>query len=209
MTKGGEHFWNKSKDYNAIYWNSLQQQIMMKSTNTKDDDGNETRISIITADDEWKEWNTIGDPVLHIDLRNWADLMLIAPLSAHTLAKISNGLCDDTVSCIVRAWDFGYADNTTSGDGEEQQLHRRRRKGKPLLLAPAMNTAMWEHPLTQTQLSTIQQFGSNNNVHIIVPQIKTLACGEIGNGALASVDNIIQTVKSVLLEEDTPKDEGK
>jgi len=146
------------------------------------------------ADDEWKEWNKLGDPVLHIDLRDWADILLVAPLSAHTLAKIANGFCDDTVSCVIRAWDFGHG----------------QRPGKPLLLAPAMNTAMWEHPLTKTQLSTIQGFSRQNNdnsndskvrdtncVHIISPQVKTLACGEIGNGALASVDNILQAASAV------------
>jgi phosphopantothenoylcysteine synthetase/decarboxylase len=136
-------------------------------------------------------------------------LLLVAPLSAHTLAKISNGLCDDTLSCVLRAWDYGHG----------------LRPGKPLLLAPAMNTAMWEHPLTQLQLQTIQGFwnttnttyrrqqissssstynddennnnnnnNNNNAVHIISPQVKTLACGEIGNGALASVDEILKVV---------------
>lgn len=45
-------------------------------------------------EDEWK-WKTRGDPVLHIELRKWADMILIAPLSANTLAKVSNGLCDN------------------------------------------------------------------------------------------------------------------
>ena len=121
---------------------------------------------------------------------DWADVLLLAPLSAHTLAKISQGFCDDTVSCVARAWDFGYGP----------------RRGKPLLLAPAMNTAMWEHPLTQNQLKTVQGFwnasgnvddASNNKVKIIAPQIKTLACGEIGNGALASVDDILKAVSDV------------
>ena len=126
---------------------------------------------------------------------DWADVLLVAPLSAHTLAKLAHGFCDDTVSCVIRAWDFGYGP----------------RPGKPLLLAPAMNTAMWEHPLTQTQLATVQGFwntshttvggrvgdDSSNMVRIIAPQVKTLACGEIGNGALASVDDILQAVSDV------------
>ena len=45
-------------------------------------------------EDEWK-WATRDDPVLHIELRKWADMMVVAPLSANTLAKISNGLCDN------------------------------------------------------------------------------------------------------------------
>jgi phosphopantothenoylcysteine decarboxylase len=155
------------------------------------------------SDDEWKEWQMLGDPVLHIDLRNWADVLLIAPLSAHSLAKIAHGLCDDTLTCIVRAWEFGH-----SG-----------RSGKPILLAPAMNTAMWEHPLTQQQLDIVhgffgtitpssssststssQQLATANHlkhvgVHVIAPQVKLLACGELGDGALASVENILQAMK--------------
>mmetsp|Transcript_4445 Transcript_4445/g.11676 ORF Transcript_4445/g.11676 Transcript_4445/m.11676 type:complete len:200 (-) Transcript_4445:1293-1892(-) len=143
------------------------------------------------ADDEWKQWNMMGDPVLHIDLRDWADLLLIAPLSAHTLAKLSQGLCDDTLSCVVRAWDFGHGSTT------------RRRPGKPLLLAPAMNTAMWDHPLTWQQLHAIQGFWNTehdgrNGVGVITPMTKKLACGEVGQGALASVDTIIQQVRSVI-----------
>ena len=137
---------------------------------------------------------------------DWADLLLVAPLSAHTLAKISHGFCDDTLSCVIRAWDFGHGP----------------RPGKPLFLAPAMNTAMWDHPLTQAQLSAVKGFSNTtgrdagpgpkdnhdtnactnrNCVRIISPQVKTLACGEVGNGALASVDEILQTVSDVLSEE--------
>lgn len=148
-------------------------------------------------------------------------MLLVAPLSAHTLAKISNGLCDDTLSCVIRAWDYGHG----------------LRPGKTLLLAPAMNTAMWGHPLTQSQLQTVQGFwnnsrqlsststslsassassassvqssssplmytddeNSNSNkcaVYVITPQVKKLACGEIGNGALASVDEILKVCLS-------------
>jgi len=150
-------------------------------------------ISICYADDEWKKWKKLGDPVLHIDLRDWADFLLVAPLSAHTLAKISHGYCDDTLSCVIRAWDYGHGP----------------RQGKPMLLAPAMNTAMWEHPLTRSQLSTIQSFWNtsrrpqklsssqlhdhaNNKIRVISPIVKTLACGEKGNGALASVEEILK-----------------
>jgi phosphopantothenoylcysteine synthetase/decarboxylase len=67
-------------------------------------------------------------------------------------------------------------------------------------MAPAMNTAMWQHPLTQTQLKTIQSFwnfekNAMHEIYIVEPQIKTLACGEVGTGALASVDDILEAVK--------------
>lgn len=114
---------------------------------------------------------------MHIDLRNWADAMLVAPLSAHSLAKFRNGLCDDVLSSVVRAWDFE----------------------KPLILAPAMNTAMWEHVLTQEQLTSIQKFATNpDKVIVMDPMAKTLACGDHGKGALAPVDDIMQAVHLTL-----------
>ena len=163
------------------------------------------------AEDEWKDWQKLGDPVLHIDLRNWADVLVVAPLSAHTLAKFSGGLCDDTLSCVVRAWDFGQRRYDVSVPSHSSEDSKSRKSGKPIFLAPAMNTYMWQHPLTQSQLDTVQNFSNsiadhdddedrrNKNsdikdssgiVRIIAPQVKTLACGEIGDGALASVDSL-------------------
>lgn len=75
----------------------------------------------MTDKDEWESWKLKGDKVLHIELRKWAHIMLIAPLSANSLAKISNGLCDNLLMSIVRAWDFN----------------------KPFIVAPAMNTYMY------------------------------------------------------------------
>lgn len=57
-------------------------------------------------EDEWRAWQAVGDPVLHIELRRWADVYVVAPLSANTLAKLANGLCDNLVTCVARAWDF-------------------------------------------------------------------------------------------------------
>ena len=53
-------------------------------------------------EDEWHAWKEVGDPVLHIELRRWADCLLIAPLSANTLAKIAQGFCDNLLTCVVR-----------------------------------------------------------------------------------------------------------
>lgn len=80
---------------------------------------------------EWLMWEKLGDEVLHIELRRWADAFVIAPLSANTLAKLANGLCDNALTCTARAWDPSEA---------------------PLIAAPAMNTVMWEHPLTSQQI---------------------------------------------------------
>jgi len=55
------------------------------------------QVKIYSDKDEWDAWKKIGDPVVHIELRRWADVLLIAPLSANSLAKISNGQCDNLV----------------------------------------------------------------------------------------------------------------
>ena len=78
----------------------------------------------------------------HIEQRAWADLFLIAPLSANTLAKLSTGQCDNLLTCVARAWDFT----------------------KPIVAAPAMNTHMWTHPITRPQLDTLAEWGYKGRV---------------------------------------------
>src|SRR5438552_3021572 len=93
---------------------------------------------VILDEDEWsgREESRLaqrGDAVLHIELRKWADVLCIAPLDANTLAKIANGLADNCLTCVCRAWDLT----------------------KRIVLAPAMNTLMWEHPATRRHLLQI------------------------------------------------------
>jgi phosphopantothenoylcysteine decarboxylase len=143
------------------------------------------------SEDEWRLWNRLGDPVMHIELRDWADCLVVAPLSAHTLAKLANGLCDDVLSSVARAWDFSSGGHLSK---------------KPMVLAPAMNTYMWEHPITKQQLERVQHFfgaaavtaeGMSQCCPIVQPQVKTLACGQLGNGALAEVSDIVDAVRAV------------
>jgi phosphopantothenoylcysteine synthetase/decarboxylase len=117
-----------------------------------------------TDADEWG--NT--QAVLHIELARWCDALLIAPLTANTLAKIANGICDNLLTSTVRAL------------GE-----------KPLILAPAMNTRMWENPLTQYQL---EQAGKFYNITVIQPVSKRLADGDIGMGGLAEDQTIMEVL---------------
>jgi phosphopantothenoylcysteine decarboxylase len=132
-------------------------------------------VELLWDKDEWDLWRKRGDPVLHIDLRNWADILLVAPLDANTLAKVANGLCDNLLTCVVRAWD----------------LHN-----KPVVICPAMNTQMWNHPLTGKHLTICQRdFG----FHIVQPVEKVLICGEVGMGAMAPVEEIVTTVVNVIL----------
>ena len=122
--------------------------------------------------DEWDQWKVLGDPVLHIELRKWADVLVIAPLSANSMAKLAVGLCDNLLTSVARAWDFS----------------------KPMIIAPAMNTMMWNHPVTQTQLDTMQQWG----VHVVMPVEKELACRDVGMGALASPEQIADAIRAVI-----------
>jgi phosphopantothenoylcysteine decarboxylase len=117
--------------------------------------------------DEWpgRQYKR-DDPVLHIELRRWADLFVIAPLDANTLAKLAAGISDNCLTCVWRAWDVT----------------------RPVILAPAMNTMMWEHPLTARHLK--QVIANNANVQIVGPITKGLACGDFGIGAMAEVDEI-------------------
>lgn len=140
-------------------------------------------VEFHSDEEEWRDWKKVGDPVLHIELRRWADILVIAPCSANTLAKLANGLCDDLLSCIVRAWDF--KDPT-----------------KLLVIAPAMNTMMWESPFTQKHLETLVELGGGTmddqkRVQIIGPVEKTLACGDVGNGAMASPEDIARLVRRI------------
>ncbi|MGB1595510.1 MAG: flavoprotein, partial [Promethearchaeia archaeon] len=93
----------------------------------------------------------------------------VAPCSANTLAKLANGMSDNLATCCLRAWD----------------------PAKPLIVAPAMNTVMWEHPATKLHLDTLQSWGC----HIIPPASKTLACNDVGRGALAAEGDILQCVQ--------------
>lgn len=120
--------------------------------------------------DEWV-WEKKGDPILHIELRKWADIMVIAPLSANTLAKIANGFCDNLLTSVIRAWDW---------------------KNKKIFFAPAMNTYMWDNIITSTHVCTLTSWGA-----ILIPPVsKTLACGDVGIGAMARVEDIVTVIRS-------------
>ncbi|MGC8641070.1 MAG: flavoprotein [Isosphaeraceae bacterium] len=134
------------------------------------------------------------DPVLHIAFRDWADMLVVAPLDANTLAKFALGLCDNFLTCLFRAWNLS----------------------KPVILAPAMNTLMWHKPATARQLGQLlldhgklpslpddwslekapEHFARHApNVILIPPQSKRLACGDIGMGAMAEVATIAEAVR--------------
>jgi phosphopantothenoylcysteine decarboxylase len=153
---------------------------------------------LIRDADEWPgESYQRGDSVLHIELRRWADLLLVAPLDANTLAKLAAGLADNCLMCVWRAWD----------------------PARPVVLAPAMNTLMWEHPLTWRHLrQLIADYGASastpthingdalvdwlnancRSLYMVPPIEKELACGDVGVGAMAEVPTIVAAAQSML-----------
>lgn len=107
----------------------------------------------------------------HIDLARWADVLVVAPATANVLAKLAIGMADDLLTTVALA--------TTA----------------PTLIAPAMNTVMWEHAATQQNLKTLVERGAS----IIDPAAGTLACGEVGVGKLAPVGAIVEAIEAALI----------
>ncbi|TXT10820.1 hypothetical protein VHUM_02325 [Vanrija humicola] len=129
-------------------------------------------VRVWTDEDEWSDWKKIGDPILHIELRRWADLVVVAPTSADILAKIAGGLSDNLVLSMLRA----LAPET------------------PVILAPAMNTHMYEHPLTTRHEAFIREV---LGYYILGPQgAGKLACGDAGAGKMTDWKDIVSVILS-------------
>ncbi|KAF8799014.1 flavoprotein [Phlegmacium glaucopus] len=135
----------------------------------KKGDIEKTGTVVWTDADEWTGTFKIGDPILHIELRRWADIVLVAPCSANTLSKIAHGLCDNLATSLMRA----LAPTT------------------PTFLFPAMNTLMYEHPLTAEHIRIVEDVVKYN---IVGPIGKNLACGDVGIGAMTEWKDIVQIV---------------
>ncbi|KAG0665424.1 hypothetical protein C6P46_006871 [Rhodotorula mucilaginosa] len=127
------------------------------------------RVRVWTDADEWASWQKIGDPVLHIELRRWADIVLVAPCSANTLAKITAGICDNIVTSFLRATPSFV----------------------PVYLFPAMNTHMYSHPLTAKQFKIVRE---ELGYEVHGPIGKTLACGDVGLGAMTEWTDVVGLV---------------
>jgi phosphopantothenoylcysteine decarboxylase len=155
---------------------------------------------VVLDEDEWPgqgrgQRYERQDSVLHIELRRWADLLVIAPLDANTLAKLANGLADNCLTCVWRAWE----------------------PARPAVLAPAMNTLMWLHPATGRHLRQLASDAGTTppvelpfddlagwiNSHcallrILQPESRRLACDDVGVGAMASLDVIVGSAEAIL-----------
>ncbi|KAK5745125.1 hypothetical protein LTR17_001576 [Elasticomyces elasticus] len=146
--------------------------------------------------DEWRKPWVRGHSILHIELRRWADIMVIAPLSANSLAKVSLGMSDNLVSSVVRAWDAtGIIDQARPG----VPLPYGGRKG--IMVAPAMNTAMWHHPVTAEHMRRLTTDWSVENggwFEVLRPIEKELACGDTGSGAMHDWKLIVVAIEQRL-----------
>ena len=146
---------------------------------------------IYVDEDEWRYPWTRGAEILHIELRRWADILLIAPLSANSLAKIVAGLSDNLLLSVIRAWDT---------KGMIEGVGRK----KTIMVAPAMNTAMWIHPVTSQHIRVVEEDwgiqgrGQEGHFEVLRPIEKTLACGDVGDGAMMDWKEIVRFVEERL-----------
>jgi phosphopantothenoylcysteine decarboxylase len=156
-------------------------------------------------EDEWAEPWVRGNKILHIELRRWADIMLIAPLSANELAKLTQGWSDNLLLSVVRAWDTtGVIDPVREIPGvkwpKEEAWEGSARK-KRILVAPSMNTAMWLQPITAKQVQILEgEWGVKNGgwYEVLQPMAKELACGDVGGGAMKDWREIVAVLEKRL-----------
>ena len=114
------------------------------------------------------------DPMAHIHADREADLVLVCPATAHTLARAALGLADDLLTTILLG------------------------TSNPVVIAPAMNVKMWQHPATKGHVATLRERG----VMVVEPGSGPLACGEEGPGRLASVEEVVWSAWRALLPQD-------
>lgn len=110
------------------------------------------------------------DPIAHITFSQTVDLFLIAPATANIIAKFAHGVADDFLTSTYLA------------------------ATAPVLLAPAMNTSMWEHPATRRNIERLRQDG----VQILEPDAGEMACGAIGPGRLSEPERIVAAALEIL-----------
>ena len=107
----------------------------------------------------------------HISLKDWGDVMVVAPATANIIGKMASGIGDDALSTLLLSF-----------------------ANKPILLAPAMNTQMWENPAVQRNIDYLRSVG----VTVVEPAVGELACGTSGTGRMAEPDKIFECVNALM-----------
>lgn len=113
----------------------------------------------------------------HIELAKWADLLIIAPATANTIAKLAMGIADDLLTTVCLA------------------------TAAPILVAPAMNQQMWQHPSVKLNLQTLTDY----DYEIIQPASGEQACGDIGEGRLPEPEELLEYVQYFIARQITPQ----
>ncbi len=132
---------------------------------------------IYRDDDEWNfRYTEFGMPVraAHLALCDWADCVVVAPVSCNSMGKIANGVADNLLSSVFVAWQY---------------------QRKPVILCPACNTNMWNNITTQNNVTALKRLGAT----IEGPRSGILSNGRMGTGMMASVDEIISTLETEFL----------
>jgi len=127
-------------------------------------------FAAITSESVHTEMFTDADPIPHISLADWADLVVVAPATANVMAKAVHGIADDLMSSILLA------------------------HTKPILWVPAMNVNMYSHPATQDNINALRVRGH----HILEPMTGMLACGYEGKGKYPPNDEVIRAIETYL-----------
>ncbi|KAH3674215.1 hypothetical protein WICMUC_003457 [Wickerhamomyces mucosus] len=145
-------------------------------------------VTIWRDKDEWATWKQRTDPVVHIELRRWADILIVAPLTANTLSKISLGICDNLLTNVIRAWNTQY----------------------PILLAPSMVSFAYNSVITKRHLKTIKD--EMPWIEVLKPVEKVIGSyGDIGMGGMMDyneiADKIVMKLGGYPDEEDDEDDE--
>ena len=105
----------------------------------------------------------------HISLKDWGELLVVAPATANIIGKVACGIADDALSTLLLAF-----------------------SGKPVVMAPAMNCEMWAHPAVQRNVATLKSWG----IRMVGPDEGELACGVSGVGRMAEPEAIVEAIAS-------------
>lgn len=185
VTKAARHFLKGLKIHNDVkIWRDDDEWANFTEWNRSNTTTTVSTSELLLSAKKFKNpKNPFEKMILHNELRKWADIMLIAPLSANTLAKIANGITDNLLTSIIRCWG---PTSGTAGQGSQK---------KPILVAPAMNTFMYTHPMTAKQLKLIASEEDSFGMEVLKPVEKVLVCGDIGMGGMREWVDIVEILR--------------
>lgn len=167
------------------YKGSTPRELLRRLERRRDRDG-VPLVRSWTDSDEWTKYKAVGDDVVHINLARRNKVFLIAPLDANTLGNLALGLSSNLLTCVAKSW-------------------RYRDREPSFVIAPAMNTVMWQQTSTTDH---VKKLVHAMKARVVPPQKKRLACGDYGVGAMARVEDVVRETLSCL-ESHVSVDEGK